>query len=157
MTSASGTAARLRELGIELPHVPQPQAVYRPAVRAGNLVVVSGQLPLADGQVMTPGKLGVGVSVEEGYAAARQCGINVLAAVNTLLGGLDGLRVFRTVGYVASHPDFLQHPAVVNGASELFRDVLGEDAGIGARCAFGVAVLPLDSPVEVEVMFEVAS
>jgi enamine deaminase RidA (YjgF/YER057c/UK114 family) len=96
------------------------------------------------------------VTVEQGYEAAKVCAINVLAAAQSLLGTLDGLRVVRTIGYVASTPDFVQHPAVVNGASELFRDVLGEADGVGARCAFGVAALPVDAPVEVEVMFEIA-
>ena len=154
--TAGSAAAKLEAMGITLPVVTPPQAVYRPAVRSGNLVIVSGQLALRDGKLVHSGKLGANVTVEQGYEAAKVCGINVLAAVNSLLGSLDGVRVLRTIGYVASQPDFLQHPAVVNGASELFRDVLGEDAGIGARCAFGVAVLPLDSPVEVEVMFEVA-
>jgi enamine deaminase RidA (YjgF/YER057c/UK114 family) len=150
-------ADRLKELGIELPVVNPPLAVYRPAVRSGNLVIVSGQLAMKDGALLHPGKLGASVTVEQGYEAARACAVNVLAAANTLLGSLEGVRILRTVGYVSSTPEFLQHPAVVNGASELFRDVLGEEDGIGARCAFGVAVLPLDSPVEVEVMMEVRS
>lgn len=148
---------RLAEMGIVLPPATTPAAVYRPAVRMGNLIVVSGQVAVRDGQILTPGHLGGEVSVEDGYAAARQCGINVLAAVKGLHGSLDGVRVIRTVGYVASTPDFTDHPRVVNGASELFRDVLGEDLGIGARVAFGVAALPANSPVEVEVMLEVLS
>lgn len=150
-------ADRLQELGIELPVVTPPLAVYRPAVRSGNLVIVSGQLAIKDGALLHPGKLGGAVSIEQGYEAARACAVNGLAAVNSLLGSLEGVRVLRTIGYVASEPDFTQHPAVVNGASELFRDVLGEQDGIGARCAFGVAVLPMDSPVEVELMLEVQS
>ncbi|MCK9486720.1 MAG: RidA family protein [Dehalococcoidia bacterium] len=150
-------ADRLQALGIELPSVTPPLAVYRPAVRSGNLVIVSGQVAIKDGALLYPGKLGDAVSVEQGQEAARACAVNALAAAHSLLGALDGVRVLRTIGYVASTPDFLQHPAVVNGASELFRDVLGEEHGVGARCAFGVAALPMDSPVEVEVMLEVQS
>ncbi len=150
-------ADRLQELGITLPEVYTPLAVYKPAVRSGNLVIVSGQVAVRAGELLYPGKLGAGVTVEQGQEAARQCAINALAAANGLLGSLEGLRVLRTIGYVNSTPDFLQHPTVVNGASELFRDVLGEEDGVGARCAFGVAALPLDSPVEVEVMLEVQS
>ena len=149
--------ARLAELGIILPDAPAPAAVYRPAVKSGNLIIVSGQVATRDGAIMTPGRLGDAVSLEDGYAAARQCGINALAAAKSVHGSLEGLRVLRTVGYVASTPEFTDHPRVVNGASELFRDVLGEDLGIGARVAFGVAALPANSPVEVEVMLEVVS
>ena len=148
---------RLKELGITLPEVTPPLAVYRPAVRTGNLIIVSGQLPMLDGQVLHPGKLGAEVSVEQGYAAARQAGINALAAAKSVHGSLEGLRVLRTVGYVASVPDFITQPAVVNGASELFRDLLGEENGIGARLAFSVASRPANAPVEVEVMLEVLS
>ena len=148
---------RLTELGITLPEVTPPLAVYRPAVRTGNLIVVSGQLPMAGGAVLYPGKLGSEVTVEQGYAAARQCGINALAAAKSVHGSLEGLRVIRTVGYVASVPDFTSQPAVVNGASELFRDILGEELGIGARLAFSVTSLPENAPVEVEVMLEVQS
>lgn len=150
-------ADRLKELGIELPKVNPPMAVYRPAVRSGNLVIVSGQVAMKDGSLLHPGKLGANVTLEQGYEAARACGVNCLAAANALLGSLEGVRVLRTIGYVASTPTFTRHPDVVNGASELFRDVLGEENGIGARCAFGVAALPADSPVEVEVMLEVQS
>ncbi|MEX2373617.1 MAG: RidA family protein [Dehalococcoidia bacterium] len=148
-------ADRLRELGIELPAVTAPLAVYRPAVRAGNLLIVSGQIAVRDGALVHPGKLGADVTVEQGFEAARVCAINALAAADDLMGALDGLRVLRTVGYVASTPEFAQHPAVINGASELFRDVLGEDLGIGARVAFGVAALPNNTCVEVEVMMEI--
>lgn len=148
---------RLAELGITLPAATTPAAVYRPAVKAGNLIIVSGQVAVRDGAILSPGHLGAEVSLEDGYAAARQCGINALAAIKAVHGSLDGVRVLRTVGYVASTPDFTDHPRVMNGASELFRDVLGEDLGIGARVAFGVAALPANSPVEVEVMLEVVS
>lgn len=148
---------RLAELGIELPNVTPPAAVYRPAVKSGNLIIVSGQVAVRDGQIMTPGRLGDAVSLEDGYAAARQCGVNILAAVKSVHGTLEGVRVLRTVGYVASTPEFTDHPRVVNGASELLRDVLGEEDGIGARVAFGVAALPANSPVEVECLLEVLS
>lgn len=146
---------RLRELGIVLPEVTTPAAVYRPAVRAGNLIVVSGQVAVREGRIVHPGHLGADVSIEQGYEAARQCGLNVLAAARAVHGSLDGLRIVRTVGYVSSTPDFTDHPKVVNGASELFRDVLGDELGIGARVAFGVAALPANTPVEVEVMLEI--
>jgi len=148
-------ADRLTELGIELPPATVPLAVYRPAMRTGNLIFVSGQVALKDGAVMTPGRLGAGVEVEQGYAAARQCAINGLAAALALNGTLDGLRLLRTVGYVAAAPEFIDAPAVVNGASELLRDVFGEELGIGARIAIGIASLPVNSPVEVELLFEV--
>jgi enamine deaminase RidA (YjgF/YER057c/UK114 family) len=147
--------ARLAELGIELPAPATPLAIYRPAVRSGPYVFVSGQLATRDGNVVHPGHLGVEVTVEQGHEAARVAVINALAAARGLLGSLEGLRVVRLVGYVASAPDFEQHPAVVNGASELLRDVFGEDAGVGVRLAFGVAALPARSPVEIEVLFEV--
>jgi enamine deaminase RidA (YjgF/YER057c/UK114 family) len=147
---------RLQELGVTLPeNAPPPLAIYKPALRVGNFVYVSGQLPTRDGAVMHPGRLGAGVSVEQGQEAARTAAINVLAAAKGVLGDLDGVRVVRTVGYVACAPDFDQHPAVVNGASALLRDVLGEDAGVGVRLALGVSSLPLNAPVEVEVTFEV--
>jgi enamine deaminase RidA (YjgF/YER057c/UK114 family) len=151
-----GVQERLDELGITLPVVTPPLAVYRPASRAGNLVFVSGQVALREGQMVHPGRLGDDVSIEQGYEAARVCAINALAAAQALLGTLEGIRVVRTVGYVASTPDFYDQPAVVNGASELLRDLLGEERGIGARLALGVASLPARSPVEVEVLLEVS-
>ena len=155
MTSGSSVADRLKELGIDLPPVPQPLAIYRPAVRTRDLVYVSGQLPTVDGKILTPGRLGVDVTVEQAKAAARVAAINALAAANTLLGSLEGCRVIRTVGMVACAPEFVDHPAVVNGASELLRDVFGEEHGIGVRLAYGIASLPLNSPVEVELLLEV--
>lgn len=149
-------AERLTELGVTLPVVTPPLAVYRPATRAGNLVFVSGQLPMQDGQVVNPGRLGDGVSVEQAYAAARVCAINALAAAQSLLGSLEGIRLVRTVGYVAGTPDFTNQPAVVNGASDLLRDIFGEERGIGARLALGVSSLPLGAAVEVELLLEVS-
>ena len=148
-------ADRLKELGIDLPPVPTPLAIYRPAVRTGNLVYISGQLPTVDGKVLVTGHLGVDVTPEQGKEAARVAAINALAAANTLLGSLEGCRVIRTVGMVASAADFYDHPQVVNGASELLRDVFGEERGIGVRLAYGIAALPLNSPVEVELLLEV--
>ena len=147
--------ARLAELGVTLPAPSAPLAIYRPALRRGNSVYVSGQLASVDGRVETPGRLGAEVSVETGQQAARLAAINVLATVRGLLGTLEGLRVVRLVGYVACAPDFDQHPAVVNGASALLRDVFGEERGVGVRLALGMASLPARSPVEVEVLFEV--
>ena len=149
-------AERLAELGVSLPVVTPPLAVYRPATRAGNLVFVSGQLPMQDGQILHPGRLGDGVEVEQAYAAARVCAINALAAAQALLGNLEGVRLVRTVGYVAGTPDFTNQPAVVNGASELLRDIFGEERGIGARLALGVSSLPLNAAVEVELLLEVS-
>lgn len=147
---------RLAELGVSLPVVTPPLAVYRPATRTGNLVFVSGQLPMQDGQILHPGRLGDGVEVEQAYAAARVCAINALAAAQALLGNLEGVRLVRTVGYVAGTPDFTNQPAVVNGASELLRDIFGEERGIGARLALGVSSLPLNAAVEVELLLEVS-
>ena len=147
-------ADRLRELGIELPPVTPPLALYRPAVRSGELVYVSGQLSMRDGAIVHPGRLGDGLSVEQGQEAARLAAINALAAASDLLGGLDGARVVRLVGYVACTADFTDQPAVVNGASELVRDALGEEAGVGARLALGVTSLPAGSAVEIELLIE---
>jgi enamine deaminase RidA (YjgF/YER057c/UK114 family) len=147
---------RLAELGLELPVVPAPVAAYVPAVRSGNLVFVSGQLPFVDGKLPKTGKVGAGVSAEEAYGLARQCALNALAAAAAAAGGLDAIvRVVKVTGFVASTPDFVGQPAVVNGASELIGAVLG-DAGVHARAAVGVASLPLDAPVEVEIVAEVA-
>ena len=147
-------ADRLKELGIDLPLV-SPVAIYKPAVRTGNLVFVSGQLPMKDGALTTTGRLGAGVSIDDGKAAARQCAINALAAAQHLLGTLEGARVIRTVGYVASTPEFVDQPQVVNGASELLKEVFGDDAGVGARTSIGLVSLPANSPVEVELLLEV--
>ena len=149
-------ADRLNELGITLPSAPAPAAIYRPAVRSGNYVYVSGQVASRDGAIVHPGRLGDGVTIEQGQDAARAAAINALAAANELLGSLDGVRVLRLAGYVACTPEFTNQPLVMNGASELLRDVLGEDAGVGARVALGVTALPAGSPVELELILEVA-
>jgi len=148
-------AARLTELGITLPATAKPLAIYQPAVRSGELIFVSGQLPTREGVVVHPGRLGDGVTVEQAKEAAGVAALNVLAAVHDLVGSLEGLRVVRLVGYVASTPEFDQHPAVVNGASELMRDVFGEELGVGVRLALGVASLPARAAVEIEVLFEI--
>jgi enamine deaminase RidA (YjgF/YER057c/UK114 family) len=131
-------------------------AAYVPAVRTGVTISSSGQLPMVDGALATTGKVGAGVSPERAAECARICALNALAAVADLAGGLDGIaRVLRVVGYVASDPGFTGQPAVINGASELIGEVFGE-AGRHARSAVGVAVLPLDAPVEVELVVEAA-
>lgn len=146
---------RLTELGIVLPPAPAPGGVYRPAVQTGNLVYVSGQLNMVDGELTVSGKLGREVSLEDGQAAARQCGLNCLAAALGLLGSLDRVvRVVRLTGYVSSAEGFTRQPQVVNGASELLRDVFGDD-GMGSRLALGVAELPRGAAVEVDVILEV--
>jgi enamine deaminase RidA (YjgF/YER057c/UK114 family) len=146
---------RFTELGLEVPPVVKPVAAYVPAVRTGNLVYTSGQLPIVDGELKYVGKVGADVTVEEAKAAAQICALNCLAAVHDLVG-LDALvRVVKVVGFVASAPGFTGQPVVVNGASEFLGSVLG-DAGVHARSAVGVAELPLNTPVEVELIAEVS-
>jgi enamine deaminase RidA (YjgF/YER057c/UK114 family) len=145
---------RLGELGVVLPQVAAPLAAYVPAVRTGNLVYTSGQLPLEAGKLARTGKVGGEVSPEEGKAMARICALNALAAVNALVD-IDAVRqVVKVVGFVASAPGFNGQPGVINGASELLAEVFG-DAGVHARSAVGVSELPLDAPVEVELIVEV--
>ena len=151
MTVPSG---RLAELGLALPPVVPPVAAYVPAVRTGSLVFTSGQLPMAEGRMDVTGKVGAGVTPEQAKDLARTCALNALAAVDALVGLDSVVRVVKVVGFVASAPDFTGQPAVVNGASELFGEVFG-DAGQHARSAVGVAALPLDAPVEVELVVEV--
>ncbi|GGM33515.1 RidA family protein [Dactylosporangium sucinum] len=147
--------ARLAELGLQIPPVVPPVAAYVPAVQTGNYVYVSGQVPLADGKLLAEGLVGADVTAEQAKEAARQCGINALAAVEGLVGLGRVVRVVKIVGFVASAPGFTGQPGVVNGASELFGEVFGE-AGKHARSAVGVAALPLNAPVEVEAIFEIA-
>jgi enamine deaminase RidA (YjgF/YER057c/UK114 family) len=146
---------RLAELGITLPAVAAPLAAYIPAVRTGNLVYTSGQLPLEGGKPTHSGKLGAEVSSEEGRVAARTCALNALAAIDALVGIDSVVRVVKVVGFVASAPGFTGQPGVVNGASDFLGEVFGE-SGAHARSAVGVASLPLDAPVEVELIVEVA-
>jgi len=147
---------RLAELGITLPTVVPPVAAYIPAVVSGNHVFTSGQLPMVDGVLPETGKLGADVSAERGKELARQCALNALAAVGSVIGSLDRItRIVKVVGFVASDPAFTGQPGVINGASEVLGEIFG-DAGVHARSAVGVAVLPLDSPVEVELIVEFA-
>jgi len=147
-------SARLAELGIALPPVIAPLAAYIPAVRTGNLVYTSGQLPLERGELIHAGKVGSEVSPEQAKTAARTCALNALAAIEALVG-IDAVsRVVKLVGFVASAPGFTGQPGVVNGASEVLGEIFG-DAGAHARSAVGVAELPLNAPVEVELIVEV--
>lgn len=145
---------RLAELGLILPPVAAPLAAYLPAVRSGSLVFTAGQLPLVDGKLALTGAVGDKVGVKQAADAARICGLNGLAAVDALVGLDSVVRVVKVVGYVASAPGFTGQPVVVNGASELFGEIFGE-AGRHARSAVGVASLPMDAPVEVELVVEV--
>ncbi|MEZ5184341.1 MAG: RidA family protein [Candidatus Nanopelagicales bacterium] len=145
---------RLTALGITLPEVPAPVAAYVPAVRSGNHVYTSGQLPFASGELLHTGLVGREVSVEDAVACARQCALNALAAVAGQAGDLEHVRIIKVTGFVASAAGFTAQPQVVNGASELIGDLLA-DRGVHARSAVGVAQLPLDAPVEVEVVAEV--
>ena len=146
---------RLAELGLAVPEVAAPVAAYIPALRSGTHVLTSGQLTRREGLLMASGKVGGEVSQEEAVACARQCGLNALAAIRAELGDLSQVkRVVKVVAYVASTPDFTGQPLVANGVSELLGDVFG-DIGRHARSAVGVPVLPLDAPVEVELVVEV--
>jgi enamine deaminase RidA (YjgF/YER057c/UK114 family) len=145
---------RLSELGIELPAVATPAGAYVPAVISGNLVFTAGQIPLVDGKLMAEGKVGAEISPEQGREIARRCALNAIAAVKSVIGDLNRVKkVVKVVGFVASVPEFTGQPGVLNGASELLEQVFGE-AGIHARSAVGVAALPLDAPVEVELIVE---
>jgi enamine deaminase RidA (YjgF/YER057c/UK114 family) len=150
------TASRkLAELGLDLPDVVAPLAAYVPAVRTGNLVYTSGQLPMVAGELLASGKVGGDVTPEDAKDLARVCALNALAAVHALVGIDSVTRVVKVVGFVASAPGFSGQPGVVNGASFLLGEVFG-DAGAHARSAVGVSELPLDAPVEVELIVEVA-
>ncbi len=150
---------RIRELGFEVPEIAAPVAAYVPALRQGNLVYTSGQLPFVSGELPATGKVGEGaglVSPEQAEELARQCALNGLAAARGVLGSLDKItQVVKVTAFVASDPSFTGQPAVANGASVFLGRVFG-DIGIHVRSAVGVAVLPLDAPVEVEFVFEVA-
>jgi enamine deaminase RidA (YjgF/YER057c/UK114 family) len=148
--------ARIQELGITLPEVAKPAGAYVPAVQSGNLVFTAGQIPLVEGKLIATGKVGKEISVEEAKSIARVCALNAVAAIKGVVGDLNRVKkVVRVVGFVASTPEFTQQPAVINGASELLEQIFG-DSGIHARSAVGVAVLPLDAPVEVELVVEIA-
>ncbi len=158
MTSsdASSPEQRLAALGLTLPAVVTPLAAYVPAVRSGGYVYTAGQLPFVDGKLPATGKVGAGVTVGEAAALARTCALNALAAAVSVTGSLSAIRrIVKVTGFVASAPDFTGQAQVVNGASELLLEVFGE-SGRHARSAVGMAVLPLDAPVEVELIAEVA-
>jgi len=147
--------ARLAELGLELPSVTPPVAAYIPAVRSGNHVYVSGQVPMVDGKLLATGKVGAEVSPEQAKELAARCALNAIAAIDALVGLDQVVRVVKVVGFVASAEGFTGQPGVINGASELFGAVFG-DAGRHARSAVGVFELPLGAPVEVEAIVEVS-
>jgi len=152
---ATDVRAKLAEKGLTLPVATKPLAAYVPAVRTGNIVFTAGQLPIVDGTIAKTGKVGSDVTVEEAYELAKICAINALAAIE-LIAPVDSIvKVVCIVCYVNGAPGFVSQPAVANGASELFMHIWGE-AGVAARSALGVAELPLNSPVEVELTVEVA-
>lgn len=145
---------RLAELGLSIPEVVPPVAAYKPAMRSGSYVYTAGQVPLRDGKPVATGKVGAEVDQELATECAQQCALNAIAALNTQVENLSQVvRIVKVVAFVASSPDFFGQPQVANGASELFGDVFG-DAGLHARSAVGVAVLPLNVPVEVELIAE---
>ena len=147
---------RLHAIGLTVPPVVMPLAAYVPAMRSGIHVYTAGQLPMVEGELAAVGRLGAEISAEEGAELAKICGLNAIAAVKSVIGDLDRVvRVVKVVGFVASTPEFTSHPAVVNGASNLFKEAFGA-AGVHARSAVGVAALPLGAPVEVEMIVEVA-
>ncbi|WP_010299755.1 RidA family protein [Candidatus Odyssella thessalonicensis] len=148
--------ARLSELELNIPTIPKAVANYVGYKIVGDWVIISGQLPFKNGEILNPGHLGATVSLEEGIAAARQCAINILAQLKTAVDG-DWSRIIQCIrlgGFVASTPDFTQHPIVINGASDLIGDVFG-DKGRHARAAVGVAALPLGASVEIEAIFQI--
>ncbi len=148
--------AKISELGLELPPAPKPMGVYRPLVIAGNMVYVSGHGPLKNDGTLIAGRVGGDLDQQAGYDAARQTGLAILATLQSGLGSLDRVkRVIKVLGMVNCTADFGQQPAVINGCSELFRDVFGEDNGVGARSAVGMGSLPGNIPVEVEAIFEI--
>ena len=147
---------RLAELGLTVPDVVAPVAAYVPVKRSGSYLYTAGQLPMRDGALLHTGKVGADVSPDQAVECAKQCALNAIAALRSALGGLSEVaQIVKVVGFVASVPDFTGQPTVINGASELLGAVFG-DAGRHARSAVGVAVLPLDAPVEVELIAEVA-
>ena len=154
---ATSPESRLEERGIKLPATPAPAGAYVPATRTGNLVFTAGQLPLASGELILRGKVGDTVGVDEAREAARVCAMNALAAASTQTGGVAGIsRIVKVTGFVASAPGFNEQPQVINGASEFLGEIFG-GAGLHARSAVGVAELPMDAPVEVELVVETHS
>lgn len=146
---------KLKSMGLTLPETPKPVAAYIPAIRVGDIVYTSGQIPMVKGELKFKGKLGDEISKEKGYEAAKICALNALSAVKGLIGDLDQLdRIIKVVGFVASAEGFTEQPAVVNGASEFLKELFGEK-GLHARSAVGVAELPLGVPVEIEMIVQV--
>ena len=146
---------KIKELGLQLPEPPKPLAAYIPAKQAGNLVFTAGQLPIVNGEIILKGLLGQEVEIEPAYNAAKICTLNALSAIKGVIGDLDKIKqVVRVVGYVASVPTFTQQPAIVNGASEFLLEIFG-DRGKHARSAVGMAVLPLNAAVEIELTVEI--
>jgi enamine deaminase RidA (YjgF/YER057c/UK114 family) len=151
----STPAERLAELGLSVPGVATPVAAYVPVIRSGNHIFTSGQLPLRSGNLLATGKVGDAVSVDVAFECAQQCALNAIAAVQAEVGDLTKVKqIVKVVVFIASTPDFIGQPQVANGASELLATVFG-DAGAHARSAVGVSVLPLDAPVEVELLVEI--
>ena len=152
----SAVEDRLAELGLSVPEVAKPVAAYVPAVTSGDLVFTSGQLPMRSGELMYTGKVGGEIGADEAKECAQQCVLNAIAAVKSVIGDLDRVaQVVKVVAFIVSTPDFTGQPQVANGASELLGQVFG-DAGVHARSAVGVPVLPLDAPVEVELIVRVS-
>ena len=155
MSAEARLALKLAELGLQLPPAPEPKGVYRPLVVVGNLVYTSGHLPVDSAGGLVTGRLGVELDVEAGYRAAQLAGLGILASLRKELGSLDRVgRVVKVWGAVNCTPEFTQHPAVINGCSELLAEVFGREAGIGVRSAIGAGSLPLGVPVEIEAIFE---
>ncbi len=149
--------SRLAELGLQLPPVPKPAGVYKPLVVSGKMAYVSGHGPLKADKTMFTGRVGADVDLAAGVQSARQTGLAILATLREYLGSLDAVvRVVKVLGMVNCTPDFTQHPAVINGCSELFRDIWGEEHGVGARSAVGMGSLPGNITTEIEVIFELA-
>jgi enamine deaminase RidA (YjgF/YER057c/UK114 family) len=156
MSAEAKLSEKLKELALELPPAPKPKGVYKPLVVLGNLAYTSGHLPVAPGGDLVKGRVGADLDVKAGHAAAVLAGLGILATLRQALGTLDRVRrVVKVLGMVNCTPEFDQQPAVLNGCSELFAEVFGPDAGVGARSAVGVAALPLGVPVEIEAVFEI--
>jgi enamine deaminase RidA (YjgF/YER057c/UK114 family) len=148
--------AKIAELGLKLPPAPQPMGVYKPIVMVGNMAYLSGHGPLLADKTLITGRVGVEVDQHGGYDAARQTGLALLATLRENLGSLDRVvRLVKVLGMVNCVPEFTEHPAVINGCSELFRDVFGPDTGVAARSAVGMGSLPGNIPVEIEAIFEI--
>jgi enamine deaminase RidA (YjgF/YER057c/UK114 family) len=156
MSAEARLAAKLVELGLQLPPSPEPKGVYKPLTLVGNLVYTSGHLPVDAAGGLITGRVGAELDVQAGYRAAQLAGLGILASLRKELGSLDCIgRVVKVLGAVNCTPEFTQQPAVINGCSELFAEVFGREAGIGARSAIGVNTLPLGVPVEIEAIFEI--